>query len=369
MDSLAYWIGFNKVRGIGPARLRALLDAYGDIASAWEAPIADLRDIGLDRRSIDSLIATRTTLDLAAELETVTRSGVTVLTWDDPRYPARLRTISDAPPVLFLRGELAPEDDFGVAIVGTRNCSNYGRDVARLLASDLAGAGVTIISGLARGIDAVAHRAALDAGGRTIGVLGSGVDIIYPWENRQLAADILARGALISEYPLGTQPEANNFPPRNRIVSGLSRGVVVVEAGEQSGALITARMAADQGRDVFAVPGGIFARGSQGANRLIRDGATPVLAASDILDALNLTTVATHVQAQLLFPADEKEAALLQHLGDDARHVDEISRLVGLPIADVTGTLALMELKGLVRGAGGMTYTRACEPGPVYHTD
>lgn len=369
MEYLAYWIGFNKVRGIGPARLRALLDMFGDVEAAWRASGQALRDAGLDRRSVDNLLAARSELDLAAELARVQRAGVTALTWDDPRYPARLKAIGDPPPVLYLKGELAPEDDFGVAIVGTRNASNYGREAARVLATDLAGVGVTIISGLARGIDAVAHRAALQAGGRTLAVLGSGVDVIYPWENRQLSQDIVAHGALISEYALGTQPEASNFPPRNRIVSGLSRGVVVVEAGEQSGALITARFAAEQGRDVFAVPGTIFARASQGTNRLIRDGATPVLGAADVLDGLNLKAVASHVQAQMLFPADEKEAALLGRLGDDSVHVDELSRQTGMPIAEVTSTLALMELKGLVRGAGGMAYVRACEPRAPYNTN
>ena len=367
MDALAYWIGFNKVRGIGPARLRALLDTFGGIEAAWTAPVDALRDIGLDRRSIQNLVEVRGNLDLAAELSRVQKAGISVLTWDDPRYPARLKAINDPPPVLYIRGELRPEDDYGVAVVGTRSISNYGREAARTLAGDLAKAGVTVISGLARGIDAVAHRAALEAGGRSIAVLGSGVDVIYPWENKQLAMDLIQRGALISEYPLGTQPEASNFPPRNRIVSGLSRGVVVVEAGEVSGALITARFAADQGRDVFAVPGSIFARNSTGVNRLIRDGAIPVMSINDILEALNLTQVEAHVEAQMLLPTDPTEAQLFEQLADDPVHADEISRTTGLPIATVTGTLALMELKGLVHSAGGMTYVRAREAGPLYN--
>jgi DNA processing protein len=358
LDSLAYWIGFNKARGIGPARLRALLDAFGSVEAAWAAPAASLREVGLDRRSIQNLLDLRGRLDLSAELERVRKAGVDVLTWEDERYPVRLKAINDPPPVLYLRGELRPEDDFGVAVVGTRGLSNYGREAARSIAAGLAEVGVTVISGLARGIDTVAHRAALDVGGRTLAVLGCGVDIVYPWENRHLAADLARSGALISEYPLGTQPEANNFPPRNRIVSGLSRGVVVVEAGEQSGALITARFAAEQGRDVFAVPGSIFARNSAGAHRLIRDGATPVTSVNDILEALNLERVEEHVQAQMIFPADPVEAKLLEQLGDDPVHVDDLCRLAGLPISTVTSTLALMELKGMVRGAGGMTYIR-----------
>jgi DNA processing protein len=253
-----------------------------------------------------------------------------------------------------------------VVLVGTRKASNYGREAARMLATDLARAGVTIVSGLAKGIDTQVHRGAIDAGGRTLAVLGSGVDIIYPYENLKLAQDIVQHGALISEYPLGAAPEASNFPPRNRIISGLSRGVIVVEAGEQSGALITAAFAADQGRDVFAVPGSIFPRGSVGANRLIRDGATPVLSANDVLEALNLTSVAQHVEAQMLLPTDATEALLFEHVGDEATHVDEIGRAAGLPIATVSSTLAVMELKGLVRAVGGMNYVRAREAGPVY---
>ncbi len=366
MDPLGYWIGFNKVRGIGPARLRALLDAFGSVESAWHADEAALREIGLDRRSLTNLLDARSALDLAAELAKVEQMGADVLTWDDPRYPARLMAINDPPPVLYVRGEICPQDDWAVAIVGTRHASAYGREAAHVLAGDLARAGVTIVSGLARGIDGQAHRAALDAGGRTLAVLGSGVDVIYPWDHAKLAQDLIAHGALISEYPLGTQPEANNFPPRNRIISGLSRGVIVVEAGEQSGALITTDFAADQGRDVFAVPGSIFQRGCLGTNKLIRDGATPVLSAADVLEALNLTSVSQQVEAQMLFPTDATEAALLEQLADDTVHVDEVSRATGLPIASVTSTLALMELKGLVRHCGGMSYMRAREAAPPY---
>jgi len=252
-------------------------------------------------------------------------------------------------------------------LVGTRKATSYGREAARALAGDLARAGVTIVSGLAKGIDTQAHRAALEAGGRTLAVLGSGVDIIYPYENLKLAQEVVAHGALISEYALGAPPEASNFPPRNRIISGLSRGVIVVEAGEQSGALITADFAADQGRDVFAVPGSIFQRGSLGTNRLIRDGAAPVLSANDVLEALNLTSVAQHVEAQMLLPTDATEALLFEHVGEEAMHVDEIGRAADLPIATVSSTLAVMELKGLVRSVGGMNYVRAREARPIYN--
>jgi DNA processing protein len=369
LDPLAYWIGFNRVRGIGPARLRALLDAFGTIEVAWFAPEEALREVGLDRRSIANLLEVRRCLDLPAELVQLQQAGVQVLTWEDPAYPQLLLTINDPPPVLYVRGALRSEDVWSVAVVGTRTASVYGREVARMLATDLVHAGVTIVSGLARGIDAQAHRSALDAGGRTIAVLGSGVDIIYPWEHRKLADEIVEQGALVSEYSLGTKPEASNFPPRNRIISGLSRGVIVVEAGERSGALITADFAAEQGRDVFAVPGGIFQRGSRGTNRLIRDGAQPVLSADDVLEVLNMTAVAEHVEAQMLLPTDATEAVLLEQLSDDPAHVDEVGRAAGLPIATVSSTLALMELKGLVRQVGGMKYVRAREAGPLYRVD
>lgn len=369
MEPHAYWIGFNKVRGIGPARLRALLDCFGSVESAWRAPVAELQRAGLDRRSLANLLEARKNVDLAAELDHVREAGVTLLTWDDQEYPERLKTIYDPPPTLYVLGELSPRDEWSVALVGTRRASVYGKEVARVLATELARAGVTVISGLARGIDEQAHRAALAAGGRTIAVLGSGLDVIYPYDNRRLAEEIAGSGAVVSEYALGTQPEASNFPPRNRIISALSRGVVVVEAGEQSGALITADFAAEQGRDVFAVPGNIFQRGSVGSNRLIRDGAQPILDASDLLEALNLRAAPEQHQTQQLFPTDPVEAEMLDHLSEVPTHVDEVSRATGLPIATVTSTLAVMELKGLVRHVAGMSYLRAREAPAKYRID
>ncbi len=358
MDPLAYWIGFNRVRGIGPARLRTLLDAFGSIEAAWTVPGQRLQEMGLDRRSLANLLQARKELDLEQELQRIRAAGIQVLTWDDPRYPERLMAIPDPPPVLYVRGSLLPQDDFAVALVGTRSASVYGRQAARQLTGDLVAAGVTIVSGLALGIDAEVHRAALEAGGRTLAVLGSGVDVIYPWEHRRLAQEIVDHGAVISEYALGTKPDASNFPPRNRIVSGLSRGVVVVEAGERSGALITARYAAEQGRDVFAVPGSIFTRSSQGTNSLIRQGAQPALTGLDILQALGIGQLIQHVEARQALPVTGTEAQLLACLSSDPQHVDDVSRTTGLPIAVVTSTLTLLELKGLVRQVGNMQFVR-----------
>ncbi len=369
MDTLHYYIGFNLVQGIGPMRLRALLNAFGDVERAWHASAGALRHAGLDRRSLENLLATRAHVDLEREVQRAAAAGVQVLTWEDPDYPQLLQEIPAPPPVLYVRGQLEPEDVWAVAVVGTRKASAYGREVTRRLVSELAHSGITVISGLARGIDGMAHRVALEAGGRTIAVLGCGADQIYPPEHRELAHQIVAHGALVSEYPLGTPPEARNFPPRNRIISGLSLGVLITEAGRGSGALITAGYAAEQGRDVFAAPGSILAAGSAGTNRLIQDGAKMVLETADVLRELNLTMVTEQSQAREVLPASETEAALLTYLGGDPTHVDELGRAVGLPIDQVTSTLALMELKGMVRQVGGMKYVTAREPGVEYRIE
>ncbi len=357
-ESARYYVGFNRVRGIGPARLRMLLDVFGDAERAWHAPAEALARAGLDRRSLENLLETRAHLDLDREMRRIAAVGAHVLTWEDGEYPKLLAEIPDPPPVLYVRGELKPEDAWAVAVVGTRRASAYGREVTRRLVTALVQAGVTIVSGLARGIDTVAHQTALEAGGRTIAVLGCGIDLVYPPEHRDLARRIAAQGALVTEYPLGTQPEPGNFPPRNRIISGLSLGVVVTEAGRDSGAIITADYAAEQGRDVFAVPGSILAAGCAGPNRLIQDGARPVLEPNDILRELNLTMVAQQAEARQALPATETEALILSHLSDEPVHVDDLTRAVGLPVAQVTSTLALMELKGMVRQVGGMKYCK-----------
>jgi DNA processing protein len=286
---------------------------------------------------------------------------IEILTWDDKLYPTRLKEIDQPPPVLYLRGELTTEDSWAVAVVGTRRVSAYGRQVAEEVASFLATNGVTVISGLARGVDAIAHQSALKAGGRTIAVLGCGVDRIYPPENAQLAEKIMTGGALVSDYAPGTPPDAANFPPRNRIISGLSTATVIVEAGETSGALITAQFAVDQGREVFAVPGNIYAPQSKGTNRLIAQGAHPMLSVRDLLDVLNLTRVTEQRFVRKVLPADETESKLMSVLTHEPLHMDEIRNQTGLPIERVSATLVMMELKGMVRQVGGMNYVAVRE--------
>ena len=363
-SELPFWIGFNKVRGIGPVRLRALRTYFGELSVAWRAAPEALRAAGLDRRSLENLLNARQKLDLGMEVARLERAGVRVITIDAPGYPHRLSRIPDAPPVLYVKGDLSAQDDLALAVVGTRRATPYGRQATREIVSELARHGVTIISGLARGIDSEAHQAALEAGGRTIAVLGCGLDIIYPPEHVHLAERICHQGALVSEYALGTPPEAANFPPRNRIISGLAWGVLVTEAGLGSGALITADYAREQGRELFAVPGSIFQRSSDGTNRLLQEGAKAALNATDILDELRIAEATAMEeeeaqQATELITSDPIEARLLEQLSAEPRHVDEVSRAVGLPIAAVSSALSIMELKGLVREVGGMNYVAA----------
>jgi len=366
-DPHAYWVAFSLVKGIGSVRFQGLLDYFGDPQIAWYAPADALRAAGLGGKIIENLIQVRTSVSPDKVWDRIQTQGISVITWEDAIYPQRLKEIDQQPPVLYLRGELHPEDAWAVAVVGTRRITPYGRQVAEEIAATLARSGVTVISGLARGVDAVAHQAALTAGGRSLAVLGSGVDRIYPPEHRRLAEQMISQGALLSDYPPGTPPDAANFPPRNRLISGLSLAVVVVEAGKTSGALITAAFAADQGREVFAVPGNINAPHSQGTNRLIRDGARPLLDPQEILETLELTMVTEQRAARVILPTDAVEARLFETLSREPLHIDEIRARTDLPIDKVTAALAMMELKGMVRQVGGMNYVALREASEEYN--
>lgn len=361
---LPYWLALNRVRGVGPARFRLLLEGFGSARDAWEATPAGWQAAGLDTRTVASLEQQRRRIEPQAEVDRLLKLHVGALRLVDPAYPRLLREIPLPPPVLYVRGALAPQDEWAVGIVGTRRATPYGRQMTEKLAGELARQAITIVSGLARGIDTVAHMAALAAGGRTLAVLGCGPDLVYPPENAKLAARIVENGAILTEFPVGTQPEAGNFPARNRLISGLSLGILVTEAPETSGALITTRFAAEQGRDVFAVPGNITSRGSVGANRLIQDGAKLVLAVEDILSELNLHLAPQQMEMLELretLPENASEARLLTLLdaSDDPSHIDALCRASGMPVAEVSGTLVMLELKGLVRLVGPMTYVRS----------
>lgn len=358
---LPYWLALSRVKGVGPARFRMLLDAFGTAEAAWVADPAVWQQAGLDARTTSSFEQQRRRIVPAAERERLERLRVVALRVTDSAYPRLLREIPLPPPILYVRGALMADDGIALAIVGTRRASAYGRQVTERIASELVAQGITVVSGLARGIDTVAHTAALDAGGRTLAVLGCGPDLVYPPENARLAARIVESGAVVTEFAPGTQPEAGNFPARNRLISGLSLGVLVTEAPEDSGALITTRFAAEQGRDVFAIPGNIYNRSSLGANRLIQDGAKLVLGVEDVLSELNLHLIPQQMEMRELLPENDAEARLLAKMRerDEPRHIDELCRATDLPVAEVSGTLVMLELKGLVRLVGPMTYALA----------
>ncbi|MCA9901393.1 MAG: DNA-protecting protein DprA [Ardenticatenaceae bacterium] len=368
MSDLKYWLGFNLIKGIGPAKVQALLDYYGSLANAWQANEFELVKIGFDKRALNTFLKTRQEVDLDAALAQVQQANVSLMTWEMESYPSYLREIPNPPPLLYYQGDILEQDQWAVAVVGTRRLTAYGRQVTRDLVAGMVQNNITVVSGLARGIDAIAHKTAVELGGRTLAVLGSGLDCIYPAENRTLAQEIMqGQGAIISEYGLGAQPEAKNFPPRNRIISGLSLGVIIIEAGERSGALITTNFALEQNREVFAVPGNINSPASRGPNKLIQEGAKLVTNIEDVLEELNLHMVAERTAVQLVLPETAEEIALYGQLSGQPLHIDELSRATGLPSALVSSTLTLMELKGMVQQVGGMNYVLLRETGPIYN--
>ena len=366
---LPYWVALHRVHRLGAVRMGLLERGFASMAEAWGADREALLAAGLDGRTASALTRARDEIEPAAEVQRLAAAGVRAIPRPHPDYPERLAEIADPPPVLYVRGAWRPEDAWSVAVVGTRRATAYGRQAAAELARGLAAHRVTVVSGLARGIDTIAHREALEAGGRTVAVLASGLDTIYPPENRRLAEEIAERGALLGDYPLGTKPRAEYFPRRNRLLSGLTLGTLVVEGDVTSGAMITARFAGEQNRDVFAVPGSIFSPASRGPLELIRDGATPIAKPEQILEGLNLTMLGAQIDlAAAVPPSDPRERALLEALSRDPRHIDEVTRASGLPPAAVAGTLALMELKGLVREVGGLQYVRLREEPAAYET-
>ncbi len=351
-----YLVAFSHVPGIGPARLASLRERFGSATAAWRASPAELSAV-LDARVLACLEATRANLDIDGAMQRLAALGATVVSVDDRGYPERLRQLAQPPFVLYARGDMALLSQPCVAVVGARRATPYGLMATQRLAGDLAAAGVTIVSGLAAGIDAEAHRAALAANGATAAVLGCGLDVCYPASNRGLQRSIASRGLLVTEFPPGTPPTAGNFPARNRIISGLSQAVLVVEAGNRSGAMITARYAAEHGRDVFAVPGSIFSPASQGAHELLASGAGVARSADDILAALGLPP-----PRRALEPATKASGAaatVLAALGPEPMHIDDLGRQTGLSSAEVAQALSSLELQGVVRHVGGMRWVVA----------
>jgi len=366
IKDIKYRVGFNIIPGIGRVKFAQLERHFTSMENAWNASATELTQAGLDKKSVRAVTEWRPKISPEDEMEKLERFGVTVLSFHDTAYPSRLKEIYDYPPLLYIRGELITDDEWCLAVVGTRKATVYGKQVTEEIVTDLAQSGITIVSGLARGVDTTAHLSTLAAGGRTIAVFACGLDLVYPSENAELARRILEKGALVSEYPLGTKPRAEYFPRRNRIMSGLCSGVLVIEADESSGAMITARMALEQNREVFAIPGSILSPSSRGTNHLIQDGAKLVRDYTDILEELNLTTVARQMEIQEIIPASDTESQLLKQLSAEPVHIDEVCRSSGLPVADVSSALAMMELRGLVKQVGPMNYVLAREARQEY---
>ncbi len=351
---LPYWVATSAIPGVGTATFSFLLKRFKTLKKFWEEPDAQIQKLKVDVKTRQSIIDYRRSVDPKVYLATVYERGIKVVSLTDRDYPANLRSVSDAPPVLYFRGEILPQDDLAIGVVGARFATVYGRQVTEKLVFDLVNQGLTIVSGLARGIDSMAHRAALEAGGRTIAVLGCGVDLIYPPENKNLAEEIVKNGALVSEFPLGFPSVPSNFPARNRIISGLSLGILVTEAAIDSGSLITAGQAAEQGREVFAVPGPINSKMSAGANNLLKEGVHPATEAADILQVLDIERQRVKVESQSGKPRskDKTEQAILKVLDGQSKHIDVIAREAGFRIDKVTVALSMMELRGLVKNYG-----------------
>jgi DNA processing protein len=365
-DDLASRLRLALIPGIGPILGHALIARFGSAAAVLAASPAELRRVqGIGAKLSETIARCRELVDVEAELALCRQHGVAIVTPEQSSYPRGLRDLVDPPGVLFVRGALEPQDRLAMAIVGSRHASHYGKSQGERFAAALARAGFTIISGLARGIDAAAHRGALSAGGRTLAVLGSGVLNIYPPEHDKLAEEVAAAGALISEAPLRAPPLAGAFPQRNRLISGMSLGVIVIEASAQSGALITARHAMEQGREVFAVPGRVDNNLSRGCHALIRDGARLVESADDVIEELGpLVEPTPGADGQMVaHPAElqlnDVERQILAAIGTNSTSIDEVVRTSGLPTPQVLATMSALEMRRLVRRLGGNAVARA----------
>ena len=353
---LTYWVATSAIPGVGTQTFNYLLKKFKTLKRFWNASSEDIKKLKVDLKTRDSILEFRSKVDPKIYLEKVYEAGIKVVIAIDRDYPANLRQIQDCPPVLYYKGTLLSQDDLAIAVVGSRRATIYGRQVTEKLVSSLVMSGLVIVSGLARGIDSIAHRAALDAGGRTIAVLGNGLDTIYPPENKRLAEEIVENGAIVSEFPLGFPSVPSNFPARNRIISGLSLGVLVTEGAIDSGSMITAGQAAEQGREVFAVPGPITGKMSEGANNLIKEGVHPVTEAVDILEILNIERKRRILDAKdsplRIKPNDKMQAKILEILDGQSKHIDLIARETGFSIDKVNSALGLMEIKGFVKNYG-----------------
>ncbi|HCC23496.1 TPA: DNA-protecting protein DprA [Candidatus Falkowbacteria bacterium] len=359
-NELQYWVALNQISSIGAATMKKLYNYFPDFATLWlESTETDLLSAGLDSKNAELLLTRKHLIEPAAEMEKLLKENITAITIADPEYPSALKEIHHPPALLYCKGNLDLFRSECLAVVGTRHMTPYGSQMAEQFTVELVANNLTTVSGLALGIDTIVHHTTIKNNGYTIAVLGSGLDQknLYPSSNRSLANNIVAQnGLIISEFPLGTLPLRHHFPIRNRIISGLSRGTLVIEAGESSGALITAKYALDQNREVFAVPGNITNPYSIGPNNLIKQGAIAVSNVVDILDSLNLKSVSASAPRQKPTPANDQEKIILTHLNLEPIHFNDLRRRTGLTASDLNAALSMLEITGKIKNAGAGEY-------------
>lgn len=361
MNNIPYLLALHSIDGLGPIRLKAILDYFKDPKLAWEASAAQLLNIGIPKNVVELLLQTRKKLEPESYAQSIKEKGISWLTIFDESYPKLLAQIYDPPIVLYLQGEILPQDANAIAVVGTRKMTGYGKVITEQFTKGLVAGGLTIVSGLARGVDSQAHKGAIGSGGRTIAVLGGGLDQIYPPENRGLAKEIVSgSGALLSEFPPDYPSLPGNFPSRNRIIAGLSKAVLVTEAAQDSGSLITARLAVESGREVFAVPGPVTSSLSKGPIDLIREGARIVFDPKEILEELGINQIqSSRLKIKNENELSEDEKKVLECIENEGRHIDEIGRLLNYPSAKISALLLKMEISGLVQNLGSGNYCKS----------
>jgi DNA processing protein len=359
------WIALNSIPGVGRVLYKRLILRFGSPEEVFRAPEVELfRVEGAKPASVKAIKQSGDWSNARLEAEKAREIGAEIVTFSNPRYPANLRETHDPPPYLYVKGRLVEGDKVSVAVVGSRKATQYGRQLTKKISGDIAAKGVTIVSGGARGIDTEAHKGAIEAGGRTIAVLGCGIDVVYPPENASLFKAVAESGAVVTEFPVGTPPDAANFPQRNRIISGISMGVVVMEAADVSGSLITASYSLDQGREVYAVPGSVASPTSRGTNSLIKKGAKLVEGSEDILvdlfpymkGYLRELDLYRKPEREFDFGADEK--ALFELINLEPAHIDALAEKTGVPVSKALSLLLGMELKGAIRQVAGMNFIR-----------
>jgi len=355
---MKYLNALNKIDGLGPQKMKMLLSFFETTQKVWEANLSDLIKSGIGEKLAEKIDRERKNINPDEEWTKLEKENIHMITWDDADYPELLREIANPPYILYIRGDFDLNSMPMISIVGSRKFTAYGSQVASTFARDLAQAGICVVSGMALGIDAIAHEGALSSGGKTVAVLGDGLDdeSIHPKNNFNLSQEIIENGALVSEFPLGTPPLAFNFPARNRIIAGLSLGTLIIEAGEKSGTLITASLALEFNREVFSVPGSIFSQQSLGTNELIKKGAKVVTNVKDILEELNLEKkkIKNKILPKSFTTPEEK--IIINLLSQEPLHIDKISKMSKLSMAQVSSQLSMMEIKGWVKNIGGQNY-------------